>query len=235
MPRRARMGAGGIVFHVLNRASRRHPLFSEDRDYEAFVHLLGQASRRASVRILAYCVMPNHWHLVVWPRTDGELSSFMHWLTMTHAVRWHSCRRTAGLGPVYQGRFKAVPVQDDMHLLRVCRYVERNAVRAGLVQRAEDWHWGSLWQRVENCHPVPLSAWPIPYPPEWPRLVNDPLPPAELHEIRLSTNAGSPIGEPVWRTVTAAALSLPAVPRRRGRPPGEKKGTGAISLSPPRK
>src|SRR6266850_1096513 len=98
------------------------------------------------MRVLAYCVMPNHWHLVLWPRADGDFSHYVGWLTLTHTQRWHAYQHTVGTGHLYQGRFKSFPVQTDEHVLTVCRYVERNPVRAGLVPQAEHWRWGSLWQ-----------------------------------------------------------------------------------------
>ena len=91
------------------------------------------------MRLLAYCVMPNHWHLVLWPREDGDLSTFVGWLTLTHTQRWHAHRHSVGSGHVYQGRFKSFLVESDEHLWTVCRYVERNAFRAGLCERAEQW------------------------------------------------------------------------------------------------
>ena len=148
MPRRARTACGGIVYHVLNRAAGRMRLFARDRDYEAFERTLEQAHQRHPLPILDWCLMPNHWHLVLWPRRDGELSAFMFWLTMTHTQRRRTAHHAVGLGPLYQGRFKAFPVQSDEHLRIVCRYVERNALRAGLVERAED------------SAPVTFAAWP---------------------------------------------------------------------------
>jgi putative transposase len=232
MPRRRRFGAAGLVFHVLNRSSRRTTLFAKADDYSAFERILSEALARIPTRLLCYCIMPNHWHLVIWPRGDTELSRFMHWLTTTHARRWQNLRQTQGYGPVYQDRFKAIPVQGDAHLIRLCRYVERNALRAGLVDRAEDWRWGSLWQRVRNGHSVPLSAWPIPPPPEWARIVNEPLAFAELTAIRACMKAGSPFGDATWRADTAHALSLPENPRPRGRPSKKKKGTGVFFEAP---
>jgi putative transposase len=85
------------------------------------------------MRILAYCVIPNHFHLVLWPHQDGALSEFMRWLTMTHTQRWHAAHQTAGTGPMYQGRFKSFPVQSDDHFYSVCRNVEPNPLRAKLV------------------------------------------------------------------------------------------------------
>ena len=91
-----------------------------------------------------YCLMGNHWHLVVWPREECELPRFVGWLTLTHTQRWHAHRKSTRSGHLYQGRFKSFPVQDDDHFHTVSRYVERNALRANLVKRAEDWRWGSL-------------------------------------------------------------------------------------------
>jgi putative transposase len=123
---------GGLVYHVLNRAAGRAMIFEKDADYEAFEGVLEQTHQRFGTRMLSYCVMPNHWHLVLWPRRDDELSETLRWLTVTHTQRRHANRRTGGTGPLYQGRFKSFPVQDDFHLLRVCRYVERNALRASV-------------------------------------------------------------------------------------------------------
>src|SRR5437016_13622122 len=124
--------------------------------------------------------MPNHWHLVLWPQRDGELSEFLRWLTVTHTQRWHAHRHTAGTGPLYQGRFKSFPIQADDHLLAVCRYVERNALRAGLVPRAEQWRWGSLWHRVHGRDAGFLSAGPTALPARWVRHVNEPQSTAEV-------------------------------------------------------
>ena len=86
---------------------------------------------------------------MVWPRKDGELSTWAQWLTVTHVRRWHAHHHSAGTGPVYQGRFKSFPVQEDDHYFTVCRYVERNPLRANRVARAEHWRWSSLWHRVQ--------------------------------------------------------------------------------------
>ena len=114
-------------------------IFEKEEDYEAFERVLQEAVERVEMRLLAYCLMPNHWHLVAWPREDKELSRFTGWLTLTHTQRWHAHRGTTGTGHLYQGRFKSFPVQSDAHFLTVCRYVERNALRANLVACAEDW------------------------------------------------------------------------------------------------
>ena len=156
MGRPHRVALGGYVYHVLNRANGRLPIFHKDADYAAFERILGEALEHVpGVRLLAYCLLPNHWHLVVWPRRDGELSDFGHWLTLTHTQRWHAHHHDIGAGHLYQGRFKSFPVARDEHFLRLCRYVERNALRAGLVRRAEAWRWCSLGRRRLGPQPGP--------------------------------------------------------------------------------
>ncbi len=146
MGRPKRAADGGLIYHVLNRANARMTIFEKPEDYEAFERILQEAVDRTQMRLLSYCVMPNHWHLVVWPCEDRQLSQFTGWLTLTHTQRWHAHRHSAGSGHVYQGRFKSFPIQDDDHFYIVCRYVERNALRARLVKRAEDWRWCSLYR-----------------------------------------------------------------------------------------
>ena len=105
MPRTARIAPAGVIFHVLNRANARMKIFEAAGDYHAFESLLAEAVLRVPMRLLAYCLMPNHWHLVVWPERDGELGRFMHRLTTTHARRWHGRRGTEGSGHLYQGTY----------------------------------------------------------------------------------------------------------------------------------
>ncbi|MBI1375583.1 MAG: hypothetical protein GC159_22965, partial [Phycisphaera sp.] len=106
MPRRRRVAMGGLAYHVINRGVGRMTLFDDEADYDAFQRVLGESvERRPDARLLGYCVMPNHWHLILWPRRDDDLSEFMRWLTVTHTQRWHAHRHSAGTGPVYQGRF----------------------------------------------------------------------------------------------------------------------------------
>jgi putative transposase len=150
MPRRPRVSTAGLFFHVVNRAAKRSTLFETAEDYTAFEGVLASAVDRHRISLFAYCVMPNHWHLLLSANVDGALSRFMHWLTTTHARRWQIHRGLEGQGAVYQGRFKAIPIGDDHHFLWVCRYVERNPLRAALVNRAEDWPWSSLSRRQKH-------------------------------------------------------------------------------------
>src|SRR5580704_5208659 len=145
MPRQRRSAPGGYVYHALNRGVARLPLFEKEGDFEAFERVLLEAFEKRPVRILAYCLMPNHWHFVLWPEKDDDLTEFLRWLTHTHTQRWHAHYHSAGSGHLYQGRFKAFPVQEDDHLYTVLRYVERNPLRADLVERAENWRWSTFF------------------------------------------------------------------------------------------
>jgi putative transposase len=218
MPRRLRCATGGFVYHVLNRAVGRDRIFKKTSDYQAFENVLRQADAFVPMRLLAYCVMPNHWHLVLWPRRDGELSEYLRWLTVTHTQRWHAHHGTAGMGSLYQGRFKSFPIQADEHLLAACRYVERNPVRAGLVKRAEKWPWGSLWHRAQGDGQTLLAAGPVPLPEDWVERVNDVETEAELAALRQSVVRGTPYGAASWQKRTAASFGLQATLRPRGRP-----------------
>ena len=220
MPRQARVAPGDLVYHVLNRAVARLPLLQKPEDYDAFERVLGEARLRHPMRILAYCLMPNHWHLVLYPRADGQLTAFVRWLTHTHTMRWHAHYHTTGTGHLYQGRFKSFPVQTDEHFLTVCRYVERNALRANLVERAEDWRWCSLWRRRSRDPDTGniLSDWPIDPPRNWLQIVNQSQNEPELAALRRAVQRNSPFGSPNWTTRAAAQLSLQRTLRPLARP-----------------
>lgn len=216
MPRRPRFAQAGYVIHVLNRGAGRQTLFESDGDYDAFVGLLEQARRQVEMRVLAFCVMPNHWYLLLWPQQDDALSEYMRWLTVTHSQRWHARRGTAGTGPVYQGRFKSFPVQEDEHFLSVCRYAERKPLRANLCTRAEHWKWSSAWASRDSSCPVTLDAWPLTRPREWLTFLNEPQSEAELASIRHSVNHGRPYGANDWVKETARTLGLERTLHGRG-------------------
>jgi REP-associated tyrosine transposase len=225
MPRAARVAPGGVIFHVLNRANARSRIFEKEQDYEAFNRVIGETLERIAVRILAYSIMPNHWHMVLWPTRNGELGNFVQRLTTTHVLRWHLHRHSVGSGHLYQGTYKSFPIQDDEHFLTVCRYVEQNPLRAGLVQRAEDWRWSSLRASITGTSkqgdPV-LAGWPVPKPADWVSFVNQALTIKELEELRLSAQRGRPFGNEGWKTRMAAQLGLESTMRPRGRPRKEK-------------
>ncbi|MDF0643086.1 MAG: transposase [Nitrospira sp.] len=222
MPRRPRLAAGDLAYHVLNRRVGRLSLFQKPADYAAFEKILADAHAATRLRISAYCLMPNHWHLLVWPRRDGELSEVLRWITVTHTQRWHAHHKTAGTGPVYQGRFKSFPVQTDEHFLTVARYVERNALRAKLVDRAQEWQWGSLWRRAQSDRTLSawLSDWPIDVPRDWIARVNRAQGVAELDAIRTSVQRGRPFGDESWVRRMAKRFGMESTLRPRGRPKG---------------
>ena len=242
MGRPRRVDVAGYCYHVLNRAVGRQMIFQKDGDFEAFESVLAEAVERSNggVQLLAYCVMGNHWHLVVRTTANGALSPFMKWLTLTHTQRYQVAHQHVGYGPVYQGRFKSFVIQSGGHLLQACRYVERNAARASLVERAEDWQWSSLWRwRNPNASiatnepgqpPLILSPWPAKNvgtaasdgsgrPRQWLRLVNTPHNKAELDALRHAVKKSRPYGGDRWSAKIISEHDLTSTTRDRGRPP----------------
>jgi putative transposase len=212
------------VFHVLNRGNARMTVFEKSADFKEFESLLRETCERFKMRLLAYCLLPNHWHMILWPREDDDLGRFMQRLTVTHVRRWHLHRKTVGSGHVYQGLYKSFPIQQDQRFLTACRYVERNALRANLVKRAEDWPWSSLavWrmtpaQVAREDRPV-LTNWPVDRPAGWLRLVNMPQSDAEEEALRRAVHRGRPFGTPTWEKQAATRLGLQSTLRPRGRP-----------------
>ena len=224
MPRRTPHNTGGLVFHVLNRGVRRMRLFDRPGDYRLFLDLFRETQKRIPIRCLAYCLMPNHFHLVLWPAADGEMSQFMFRFTSTHSKRWHMAHGTNGTGAVYQGRFKSIPVCNDLHFFRLCRYVERNPVRAGLTAKCEEWPWSSAGQLAGVGGRVLLSRWPVDRPAFWSEIVNAPENPTETSAIREAIRRNAPFGPESWRTRLASRLeisrSLNAIGRPRKPTPG---------------
>jgi putative transposase len=211
-----------MIFHVLNRGNAREPIFLADADYAAFEKVMAESVERVPMRVLSYCLMPDHWHLVLWPRHDGDLGRFMQRLTTTHVRRWHIMQQTVGSGHVYQGTYKSFPIQSDDHLLTVLRYVEHNPVRRGLVARADHWRWNSLWRRLnpdqKNEDMPALSRWPIPQPGDWRARVNRALSKRDLDAVRLSVIRSRPFGADDWQRRTAKKLGLESTFNPRGRP-----------------
>lgn len=238
MGRPLRVDVGGYVYHVVNRANARMTIFEHDSDYAAFERIVDQAQSRTDMRLLAWCVMPNHWHMVVWPCKDGDLARFVGWLTLTHTQRWHAHRHTAGEGHVYQGRYKSFLIEAEAYLCSACRYVERNALRAGLVKRAEDWRWGSAWRwanRGKSLEGLPtLSDWPTPSggrPRHWLQRVNQPESQDDLAALRQCLQRGRPYGPTDWVQRIAGRLNLTTTLRPRGRPrcqPSPNTGRASI-------
>ena len=195
MPRRSLARVGPHVWHVMNRAVQHVTLFSAPSDYEGFLSLLCDAARHHPIALFAFCVMPNHWHLLVHAPTGPCLSSYLQWLAGVHGSHWRKSSQSAGRGAVYQGRFRAVPVEADQSFVRVCRYIERNPIRAGLVTRAEAWEWSSAARIGRGSRPK-LAESPIALPLSWAELLNSEQEAAVVDLIRTSIVRGVPYGIP---------------------------------------
>jgi putative transposase len=216
MARTSRSAVGGLVYHVLNRGNGRMGIFRRPGDYQAFVDLMIDAKRHAKVDIYGYCVMPNHWHLVLRPHGDGDLAAYFSWLTNTHVKRYRShYPRTSG--HLYQGRFKSFVVEEDAYLLTLLRYVEANPLRTKLVGRAEQWRWSSLGCGKQVSQKL-QSDWPIDRPRNWTALVNKAIDPKERDRLQISFDRGRPLGSVLWTAKMATKLNLQSTLNPRGRP-----------------
>jgi putative transposase len=238
MPRVGRIAPGGLVYHVMNRGNGRARLFHKPGDYDAFLRVMVLAwAAVPGVRVAGWCLMPNHWHLVLWPTADGELSRFMLRLTTTHVRRVHAHRRSAAAGGhLYQGRFKSFPIEADDHLATVLRYAEANAGRAGLVDRCRDWRWGSLRVRLGLAAGADLGPddragvarmlcpCPVELPRRWEAVVDGRMAADRLADVRGCGRRGRPYGGDAWVRDTAERLGLGFTLRPRGRPPTRELG-----------
>ena len=227
MPRAPRIDVGNEIYHVINRGNGRNAIFHKKEDYRHFEALLSEASKRSNMRIFAYVLMPNHWHLVLYPRNDGDLSLFMQWLTLTHTQQYRVHTQTIGDGHLYQGRYKSFLVQNDRYLLGLIRYVERNPLRAKLVGRAESWQWGSAYRRKYGNQKEKslLSELPIELPHGYTSWLNEREDPKVLTVLRESVNKGKPYGAIGWVEKMVKKHKIFSTMRTRGRPRLLKKGT----------
>jgi putative transposase len=223
MPRVQRVDVGGEVYHVLNRANARVQIFDNDEDYQQFEQILEEAIDKFEMKLLAYCVMPNHWHLVLHPKVDGDMQKFMSWLTNTHTRRWHVAKDSVGHGHLYQGRYKSFLVEQDQHLQTVIRYVERNAKKANLVKKAEDWQWSSVWRREKGSveQKKVLSTWPTTISNDYLKELNRPLTVPEEEALERSEDKSIPYGREGWVSKVVKKYGIERVLRGVGRP---KKG-----------
>ena len=183
MPRPLRNLPAGSVVHCVNRGNDRRLLFERAREYDDFLRLVLWAKAQCAVRILAYCLMANHWHFVFWVETRGDVSLFLHRLTTTHAKSWRKRTGTVGGGHVYQDRFHGSKIFTERYYYNVLRYVEQNPFRANLVRASRDWRWSSLQERLGNGRGL-IDDGPVPLPMEWPALVDEHLTENEIQEIR---------------------------------------------------
>ena len=207
-------------------ANARVQIFDSDQDYKLFEGILEEAVEKFDMRLLAYCIMPNHWHLVLNPRNDGDLALFVGWLTNTHTRRWHTGKGTIGQGHLYQGRYKSFICQDDAHFLSLVRYVERNARKANLVKEAEDWKWSSAWMRENGTieQQKLLSSWPVSKPKNYSNWLNEAQTKSEEDSIEKSITKSNPYGGDGWVDSVVKRFGLEQTLRTVGRPKGTKNG-----------
>jgi putative transposase len=213
-----RVDVADLVYHAYNRGNAGSQLFFCDKDYLAFENVIEEAKIKAEIRILAYCIMPNHWHFVLYPEKDSQLQVFFHWLTLTHTQRWQVVRNFVGHGHVYQGRYKSNICENNEHFLNLVRYVERNAVRANLVERAEDWRWSSVWRRENGTEKQKqlLSEWPVPVPQNYLETLIKFENSDDLDELRRCLKRGRPYGSGEWTVEMVREHGLEASVRSRG-------------------
>ena len=217
MPRSSRASLGGVCYHIINRGNARNEVFHKDDDYQSFLKAVSHACIEQPMPVYGFCLMPNHFHLVVQPVADGDLSRWMHWLQNTHVRRYHQHHDTSG--HLWQGRFKSFPIEDDDHLLTVLRYVERNPLRANLVRTAERWAWSSAraWTKPTE-RPTWLMEGPVPRQDGWLQQVNATQTPAEVEAIGKCITRGTPYGSEKWVRLAAKNHGLESTLRPRGRP-----------------
>ena len=224
MGRVRRLEVGAMVYHALNRANFRSTLFKKDSHYQDFLDVVKESLSLVPMRLLAYCLMPNHWHLVLYPRADGDLSKFLQRITLTPTQRYHAQTRTVGYGHLYQGRYKSLPVEMGGHFMTLVRYVERNAQRAALVKKAEDGPWSSVYVRLkgEEGQKKMLTPWPVAEPKDYLQWLNHSPPKEEIENIRYAIRRSRPYGSEPWVSRAVAQFGLENTMRNPWRP---EKGT----------
>ena len=216
MARLKRCLAEGLTYHVINRGNSKQKVFHKNQDYNAFFRLMKEAKKRYPLNIYAYCMMPNHFHLILMPDQPHHLSKWMHWLMTIHARRYHYFYKTSG--HLWQNRFKSFIIQNDEHLITVLRYVEGNPVRAKLVLSSKDWLWSSHRERIGKESGKILDTLPIKLPSNWTEYVDKQLTCANLKNLRQSVNRQAPFGDIEWQKKTSQQLGLEQTLKPRGRP-----------------
>ena len=215
MPRIPRGESEGGIYHIINRGNMKMRVFHDQEDYVYFLSLLKKASEKVNIEIHAYCLMPNHFHLLLVPKEEKGLSKFMQWVMTSHVRYYHKKNKTSG--HIWQGRYKSFMVQKENYYTLLIRYIEANALRANLVKKAEDWKYGSLYERL-NSNRQFLNAPYVDLTDEWTAYVNEPIKKKHLGAIRNSVNRQAPFGDSEWQIETATEHGLLSTLNQRGRP-----------------
>lgn len=180
MARKHRSCPRGLIFHLCNRAAGDLTLFKNPYDYLQILQTFREAMETFPISLYAYCMMPNHWHLLVRPHHRDAISRFMHWFGTTHATRYRKSHESVGQGALYQNRFRSHPVEGSAAFFKTAAYIERNPLSAGLVAEAPAWPWSS----AAYSPILSTEKWPFPKPANWSRLVAQPTDPGTLQQIR---------------------------------------------------
>jgi putative transposase len=202
----------------MNRGDHKETLFHKPADFRAFLAQMTESTHRIAMRILAYCIMRNHFHFVLWPYHGVDLSAYMQVLMNLHISRYLRHYPPSSPGHIYQGRYTNSLVQDNVSLLTVMRYVEANALAAGFVARAEHYQWSSLSPHASDPGRPVLSPAPIEKPSDWVAFVNAPQSHDQLQKIHRAARRGAPLGEEAWTHQVVNAYGLEHTMRERGRP-----------------
>ena len=215
MPRVARGLADGLIYHIINRGNGRQQVFHTEGDYRCFVDLMAEGRERYPVKLLAWCLMPNHFHRLVSPERGEDLSRWMQWVMTSHVRRYHRLYQSSG--HVWQGRYKSFVVQNDTHLLTVARYIEGNPVRANLVTSSKNWSWSSHREQIKGARNS-IDGLPIALPEDWNSYVDQPLAVTEMERLKRSMQRQAPFGSPPWQTQICQELGLESTLAPKGRP-----------------
>lgn len=220
MPRNARVDVGGEIYHVINRANGRLQIFNNDEDYILFEQLLLETKELFDMRIIAYVLMPNHFHLILFPKKSGDLGLFMHRLSNAHTRKVHAQTNTNGSGHLYQGRYKSFLIDNDKYFFAVIKYVERNPVRAKIVGLCENWQWGSAWRRIEGTDQQKklLDQVSFKFPVNYKNWINTAEEENVLNLIRTSVKKGVPYGREQWVDAMVSRYHLESTLKSPGRP-----------------
>ncbi len=222
MARQPRLDIADQIFHVINRSNARWDIFKIDKDFQGVLKSLQETLELIPIDIFAFCVMSNHWHFIVKPKTNGDMGQFFGKFTQKATQRWHTKHGTVGSGHLFQGRFKSFLVEKDEYFLQLVKYVEANALRAKIVKKAEEWPWSSLSLKLKNPGLAQklLAPWPIEVPKNYLTLVNLPVPKVQLDNIRTSIEKSRPFGSEFWVGRQANKYNLGFTLRKPGRPKG---------------
>ena len=224
MPRRARMYLPGLPYHVVQRGNNREPCFIESENYQFYLELWKVLSRRYGALVHAYCLMTNHIHFLVTPDTETAISNTMKVVGSRYAQYINlKYNRT---GTLWEGRHRSSLVQSDQYLLRCMRYIELNPVRAGMVNRPEEYRWSSY-----GVHAWGDKAWITPHAEyiglgktsadrchAYRELFRDQLSEADLHQIREAAHYSQPIGDDRFRQMIEKQYGIKLGQSKRGRP-----------------